>query len=426
MCPINGASTMQLSSLKSGQAGYSNQGNKVKIAQTQCFRDLIDSGSVYVDKTEQIFRLLRSRRTFIARPRRFGKTLMLDTIETLFEYGVDPCFRDTWIHDRWTEQTCPVLRLDFLKFGVSDYDGFAARFIGKIRSFAERLGLRGSIPDRSPGASLFTLFLELRTSGKRIVILIDDYDAPLSANSCNPELHDRFRKMLLDLQGIMKGDPCIRYLVIAGTSRWKEPSLFSDLTDFRDRSFYMPVSEIAGFTRNEIRKYYIYYLNLAVSLEKGIPVEQATNADRDELLDRLGEEYGGYCFDSFYERKVFSPWSVNSFFRDVMKNRRVIFGDYLDEEGSVPQIPAGFSGSLRTWADEGFKDINVRMPDFWYRTSLRETKPEVLLCDAGYLTVHSQVPNGNSVRLGVPNREMKRALEKALSAAASGDAGQSS
>lgn len=68
MCPINGASTMQLSSLKSGQAGYSNQGNKVKIAQTQCFRDLIDSGSVYVDKTEQIFRLLNTERTFIAGP----------------------------------------------------------------------------------------------------------------------------------------------------------------------------------------------------------------------------------------------------------------------------------------------------------------------------------------------------------------------
>ena len=132
---------MQLFSVKTGHAESSNQGNKVKIAQTQCFRDLIDSGSVYVDKTEQIFRLLNTERTFIARPRRFGKTLMLDTIETLFEYGVDPCFRDTWIHDRWTEQTCPVLRLDFLKFGVSDYDGFAARFIGEIRSFAKRLGL---------------------------------------------------------------------------------------------------------------------------------------------------------------------------------------------------------------------------------------------------------------------------------------------
>ena len=415
---------MQLSSLKSGQAGYSNQGNKVKIALTQCFRDLIDSGSVYVDKTEQIFRLLRSRRTFIARPRRFGKTLMLDTIETLFEYGVDPYFRDTWIHDRWTEQTCPVLRLDFLKFGVSDYDGFAARFIGEIRSFAKRLGLRDSIPDRSPEASLFTLFRELGSSGTRIVILIDDYDAPLSANAGNPALHDRFRKMLRDLQGILKGDPCIRYLVIAGTSRWKDPSLFSDLTDFKDMTFYMPVSEIAGFTRNEIRKYYIHHLNLAVSLEKGIREDEVTDSDRDELLDRLGEEYGGYCFDSFYERKVFSTWSVNSFFRDVMKNRKVVFGDYLGCSGSVPSFPDGFPGSLRRGSDGSFQDIDVRMTDFWYRQSLRETKPEVLLCDAGYLTVHSPVPDGGSVTLGVPNREMQRVLEKALSAAVSRDAGQ--
>ena len=396
----------------------------MKIAQTQCFRDLIDSGSVYVDKTEQIFRLLRSRRTFIARPRRFGKTLMLDTIETLFEYGVDPYFRDTWIHDRWTEQTCPVLRLDFLKFGVSDYDGFAARFIGEIRSFAKRLGLRGSIPDRSPGASLFTLFHALKRSETRIVILIDDYDAPLSANSDNPELHDRFRKMLRDLQGTMKGDPCIRYLVMAGTSRWKDPSLFSDLTDFKDMTFYMPVSEIAGFTRNEIRKYYIHHLNLAVSLEKGIREDEVTDSDRDELLDRLGEEYGGYCFDSFYERKVFSTWSVNSFFRDVMKNRKVVFGDYLGCSGSVPSFPDGFPGSLRRGSDGSFQDIDVRMTDFWYRQSLRETKPEVLLCDAGYLTVHSPVPDGGSVTLGVPNREMQRVLEKALSAAVSRDAGQ--
>ena len=396
----------------------------MKIAQTQCFRDLIDSGSVYVDKTEQIFRLLRSRRTFIARPRRFGKTLMLDTIETLFEYGVDPYFRDTWIHDRWTEQTCPVLRLDFLKFGVSDYDGFAARFIGEIRSFAKRLGLRGSIPDRSPGASLFTLFHELKRSETRIVILIDDYDAPLSANSDNPELHDRFRKMLRDLQGTMKGDPCIRYLVMAGTSRWKDPSLYSDLTGFKDMTFYMPVSEIAGFTRNEIRKYYIHHLNLAVSLEKGIREDEVTDSDRDELLDRLGEEYGGYCFDSFYERKVFSTWSVNSFFRDVMKNRKVVFGDYLGCSGSVPSFPDGFPGSLRRGSDGSFQDIDVRMTDFWYRQSLRETKPEVLLCDAGYLTVHSPVPDGGSVTLGVPNREMQRVLEKALSAAVSRDAGQ--
>ena len=85
-------------------------------ALTQSFKELRDSGCVYVDKTEQIFRLLMTPRTFIARPRGFGKSLLLDTIATLLESGVDPYFRDTWIHDSWTEPKCPVLRLDFSDF----------------------------------------------------------------------------------------------------------------------------------------------------------------------------------------------------------------------------------------------------------------------------------------------------------------------
>lgn len=86
------------------------------IAQTQSFRDLIDSNYIYIDKTEQIFNLLQDRRVFISRPRRFGKSLMLDTIGTLFEEGVEPYFRNTWIHDRWTDDKYPVLVLNF--FGV--------------------------------------------------------------------------------------------------------------------------------------------------------------------------------------------------------------------------------------------------------------------------------------------------------------------
>lgn len=83
------------------------------IAQTQSFRDLIDSNYIYIDKTEQIFNLLQDRRVFISRPRRFGKSLMLDTIGTLFEEGVEPYFRNTWIHDRWTDDKYPVLVLNF-------------------------------------------------------------------------------------------------------------------------------------------------------------------------------------------------------------------------------------------------------------------------------------------------------------------------
>lgn len=83
------------------------------LADTQSFRDLIESGSVYVDKTEQIFSLLQNRRTFIARPYGFGKSLMFDTIGTLLGLGVEPYFRNTWIYGRWTEKSYPVLRLDF-------------------------------------------------------------------------------------------------------------------------------------------------------------------------------------------------------------------------------------------------------------------------------------------------------------------------
>ena len=79
------------------------------IAQTQSFTDLIDSGYIYIDKTREISKLLMNRRVFISRPRRFGKSLMLDTIGTLFEQGTEPYFRGTWIYDKWKEKKYPVL-----------------------------------------------------------------------------------------------------------------------------------------------------------------------------------------------------------------------------------------------------------------------------------------------------------------------------
>ena len=396
------------------------------IAQTQSFKDFSIYNYIYIDKTEQIYNLLKTRRVFISRPRRFGKSLMLDTIGTLFAEGVDPYFKDTWIHDRWTDRKYPVLRLNFLDY-LGDFDEFRKLLFKDIAFFAGKLGLPEAIAgDSEPHEAILDLLRALDDRNESIVVLIDEYDAELTASINAPELYERFRVAIRALYGAMKGKRCIRFLCVTGVTRLKDVSIFSVGSDIKDLSYHSPVSAITGFDRDEIRKYYADYINFAVSLEKGIPQSGVSEEQREELLERLAAEYDGYSFDDEYQHRVFSTWSVNSFFRDVMKNRRVIFGDYLDEEGSVPQIPAGFSGSLRTWADEGFKDINVRMPDFWYRTSLRETKPEVLLCDAGYLTVHSQVPNGNSVRLGVPNREMKRALEKALSAAASGDAGQSS
>ena len=111
------------------------------IACTQSFRDFSRYNYIYVDKTRQIFRLLRNRRVFISRPRRFGKSLMLDTIATLFSEGADPYFRGTWIHDRWTDRKYPVLRLNFLDY-LGDFDEFRKLLFRDIAAFAGKLGLR--------------------------------------------------------------------------------------------------------------------------------------------------------------------------------------------------------------------------------------------------------------------------------------------
>ena len=93
------------------------------IAEGQLFSDFNAYDYIYVDKTDYIFNILRShRKIFISRPRRFGKSLTLDTIGTLFEYGVEPYFKDTWIYDKWSENTYPVLRLNFLEFKKDDIE----------------------------------------------------------------------------------------------------------------------------------------------------------------------------------------------------------------------------------------------------------------------------------------------------------------
>ena len=389
--------------------------NMKDIAQTQSFKDFSSYNYIYIDKTEQIFNLLKNRRVFISRPRRFGKSLMLDTIGTLFAEGVDPYFRNTWIHDRWTDRKYPVLRLNFLDY-LGDFDEFRKLLFKDIAVFAGKLGLSDAIAgDSEPHEAILDLLRALDDRDESIVVLIDEYDAELTASINDPELYERFRVAIRALYGAMKGKRGIRFLCVTGVTRLKDVSIFSVGSDIKDLSYYSPVSAITGFDRDEIRKYYADYINLAVSIEKGIPVSAVAEEQREELLERLAAEYDGYSFDDEYQHKVFSTWSVNSFFHEAASRGKVIFGDYWYDNGGIPSILAKYLEKHSISPLKYSEDINVRMSDFWNPTSLLNMKQEVLMCQTGYLTARSVIPNGNSVRLGVPNREVRRSLEKALS-----------
>ena len=388
-----------------------------KIALTQSFKKLRDSGCVYVDKTEQIFRLLMTRRTFISRPHWFGKSLLLDTIATLLESGVDPYFRDTWIHDRWTEPKYPVLRLDFSDF-TGGYEGFCRKFTAVLESFAQRLGISGEFtPDDRPCVALFELLHVLNDHDFMIVILIDEYDAPLRANLNNPELFEKFRAELYNLSCVLKGDPCIQYLCIAGVTRFRDPTPTFSGTDVHDESYDSSAAGIAGFTKEELVKYFRGSIDCAVSSSKGIPEAGVTDEQREELLDSLSEECGGYCFDETGRVKVYSPFSVIRFFRSIagelsdsgsFRNERTgrdpVLADCLKSHGV--RLSDILTDGERTVCGE---------PDFRFPESILSMNPKVLLCQYGYLTLDSGI-RGFKVRLKVPDRQSLRALSELLPA----------
>ncbi len=385
-----------------------------KIAQGQSFENFYNDGFIYIDKTKEISALINYGRAFFSRPRRFGKSTVLDTIATLFEKGVEPYFKDTWIYDKWTEKTYPVLRLNFLEFSVSSFDEFVNSFNRKLSSFAKKNKLSDFSVQNTIYDTLVSLFDALEE--QRIVILIDEYDCQLTANINNPELYNKFQQSIRSLYAVIKGNEVIKFLGITGVTRLKDVSIFSVGSDIKDVSYYSDLATLIGFTREEIKKYYIDYINLTASIQNNIALELVTEEQREEVLDRLALEYNGYCFDESYTKKVFSTWSINEFFTFVKNKQNVDYGDYWYGNGGLPSILKNYleSHNLNNIQDYNKDFIVIGNDDFLNPTSLPTMDQNVLMCQTGYLTLRSKVPNGMGVKLSIPNYEVKRALSSLL------------
>ena len=143
------------------------------ISNSWSFTDFLDDNYIYIDKTENIYNLLKNeKKVFISRPRRFGKSLTLDTIGTLFENGVNPYFKDTWIYDKWTEPTYPVLRLDFLKCSVTDVDDFKNQFALILNRFALKHKISEYVQNSDPATALDNLLEALKSEEKKLLFLL--------------------------------------------------------------------------------------------------------------------------------------------------------------------------------------------------------------------------------------------------------------
>ena len=388
------------------------------ISSTGSFIDFTLENFIYVDKTEYIPKLVKLKRVFISRPRRFGKSLTLDTIATLFETGVEPYFKGTWIYDKWTEPTYPVLRLNFLDLDKYSLDLFKQKLNSIITAFAQDIKLKGYKEKVEPEDTIYFLLDELRKEKRQIVILIDEYDCQMTANINNESLYKQFQEKIKSFYATIKNKWPIKFLGITGVTRLKDVEIFSIGSDINDITNESAFSQLIGFTRDEIKKYYIDYLKLASSYENSCSVDNITEEQIESLLDRLAKNYDGYCFDEFYKKKVFSTWSVNKFFQSVVSNKFVYFGEYWYDNGGLPSILVNY---LKTHELNAFEYLNkentVSIPvnDFLNPTALTTINQNVLMCQTGYLTLRSALTSGDlTVDLGIPNGEIYKALNRLL------------
>ena len=383
------------------------------ISSTGSFIDFTLENYIYVDKTEYIPKLVKLKRVFISRPRRFGKSLTLDTIATLFETGVEPYFKGTWIYDKWTEPTYPVFRLSFLNLDNSSMDLFKKQLNSKITEFANKISVKGYVEKTEPEDSILSLLEKLEEETRQIVILIDEYDYQLTSNINNDELYKQFQQKIKRIYANIKDKFAIKFLGITGVTRLKDVESFSVGSDIRDITNSSAYSQMIGFTRDEIKKFYIDYLKSAASYENNCNVDEVTDTQIESLLDRLAQNYDGYCFDEDYEKKVFSTWSVNTFLQSVVDKKKVQFGEYWYDNGGLPSILANYLQTHKLnaldYIDED-KTINIKVNDFKNPTSLTSINQNVLMCQTGYLTLRSPVYSKGFMTLGIPNSEVYNAL----------------
>ena len=387
------------------------------IISTGSFVDFTLENFIYVDKTVYIPQLVKLKRVFISRPRRFGKSLTLDTIATLFETGVEPYFKGTWIYDKWSEPTYPVLRLNFLNFDKNTLEKFNNKLNSKITEFAELNQVTTYKEKEEAEDSIDHLLEQLRLEGRQIVILIDEYDCQMTANINNETLYKQFQEKIKSFYANIKDKFAIKFLGITGVTRLKDVSIFSVGSDINDITNASAYSQMIGFTRDEIKKYYIDYLKLASSYENNCSVDDVTDTQLESMLDMMAQNYDGYCFDEDYEKKVFSTWSVNKFFQTMIEKKKVQFGEYWYDNGGLPSILVNYLKThelnIFEYLDKD-KFLKVSSDDFKNPTALTTINQNVLMCQTGYLTLRSDLNKTSTVALGIPNGEIYKVLNRLL------------
>lgn len=352
----------------------------------QEFGKIRSEGYLYIDKTQLVHRLIESGEYyFLSRPRRFGKSLLLSTIKEIFS-GNKKLFEGLWIYDQWNwEQKHPVIHLtlskiDYQKLGL--YDALNA----EMASLAKELGLELEAPYLK---GRFEELIRKAAANGKVVILIDEYDKPITDYLDNIEKVEENRSVFKSFYSVLKdSDQYIRFLFLTGVSRFSKVSIFSDLNNLYDLTLDPHFATLLGITQQE--------------LESDFKEEIAAFQEKQpDVLHQLKEWYNGYSWDGI--SKVYNPFSLLSF----MRSKRI--QNFWYQTGT-PTWLVNLMKKNREFEIENVRIGENALGSFY----VEHLVSNPVLFQTGYLTIKHYDEESRIYELGFPNKEVEESLTDAL------------
>ena len=368
------------------------------------FRSLRANKEIYVDKTALIHDMVepsQRRKLLLVRPRRFGKSLLISTFESLFKNGLKD-FKGLAIEKYWCDKKYQVVRLDLSEIKeFSTADEFEQKFYEKLITKFSGVGFQY----KNNGLLLMTQLSEWLSllEPSCLVVLIDEYDAPLTNCLDQPNLFKEVRSAISELFLTLKSNEgCLRFFFMTGITKLSNTSIFSAFNNLEDISLYPKYGTLLGYTEEEIKLYFKDYLSRAAA--------QLGMAE-DQILEQLRANYDGFSFDQNASSHVYCPWSVLKFFNYP----ELSFQNYWYASGGQPSVLKKYLMNHELEKPISFDQVKqVRLSELIAAQQYNDLSIDVLLTQSGYLTIKSVLKNGYAV-LGYPNQEVALSMAQLYS-----------
>ena len=358
----------------------------------QTFEDIRKENYLYVDKTKQILQMIENGKCyFLSRPRRFGKSLTISTLEAMFKGKAElfkGLYAEEWVKEQ-AKNPNPVIKLD-----MSCLDSFETKeklnksLVSDLKHCAYLYKL-DIAEEEAPKAMFKKVVYALYERLGAVVVLIDEYDKPITDNLNNLEKAEEMRETLSSFYIVLKGCPYLRFVILTGVSKFIPSGIFSGLNNLDDISTDNKYADIVGYTQQELED------NFGELIEN---TSQKLSMSRKELLDKIKEYYGGFSFDG--KTRVYNPFSVLNFFDESN------FKNFWCVSGS-PSFLRNYLQNHQIKNPEKYEDISVSI-NFAYKREIENARVESFLYQVGYLTIKQWVRN--EIVLDYPNEEVRRSL----------------